>query len=95
MSLSAQDVTKIARLARIKVTDEEKEHYAKEIGGILQWIEQLQEVKTDNVPQMVSVADMRLPWREDKVTDGHQQAAIVRNAPVADYGCFAVPKVIE
>jgi aspartyl-tRNA(Asn)/glutamyl-tRNA(Gln) amidotransferase subunit C len=95
MPITAHDVTKIARLARIRVTDEEKEHYAKEIGGILQWIEQLQEVKTDGVPQMVSVADMRLPLREDKVTDGHQQAAILKNAPQAEYGCFGVPKVIE
>ena len=95
MPITAQDVTKIARLARLKVTEAEKEHYANEISGILQWIEQLQEVKTDGVPQMVSVADMRLPLREDKVTDGHQQEAILKNAPQADYGCFAVPKVIE
>jgi len=95
MALTKQEVTKIARLARIRVTDEEKDHYAKEISGILQWIEQLQEVKTDGVPQMVSVADIRLPWREDKVTDGNQQEAVVKNAPQSDYGCFVVPKVIE
>lgn len=95
MALTKQDVTKIARLARIAVSDADKEHFAKEISGILQWIEQLQEVPTDGVPQMVSVADMRLPWREDKVTDGNQQDAVVKNAPQSEYGCFAVPKVIE
>ncbi|MDX2113265.1 MAG: Asp-tRNA(Asn)/Glu-tRNA(Gln) amidotransferase subunit GatC [Alphaproteobacteria bacterium] len=95
MTITAQDVTKIARLARIRVSEDEKEHYAKEISGILQWIEQLQEVKTDGVPQMVSVADIRLPWRADKVTEGGQQDAVVKNAPASDYGCFVVPKVIE
>lgn len=95
MALDKAQVAKIARLARIQVSEADKEHFAKEISGILQWIEQLSEVKTDGVPQMVSVADMRLPWREDKVTDGNQQDAIIKNAPQAEYGCFAVPKVIE
>lgn len=88
-------VTKIAKLARIKVKDEEKALFAKEISGILQWIEQLSEVNTANVPQMTSVAAMSLPWRKDVVTDGGQRDAIVKNAPMNDYGCFVVPKVIE
>ena len=95
MALTKDDVTKIARLSRLKMDDAEKEHYAREISGILQWIEQLQEVNTENVPQMVSVADQRLPWREDKVTDGGNPEAVVKNAPQADYGCFVVPKVME
>lgn len=66
MAVSTKDVTKIARLSRIEVKDDQKEHYAREISGILQWVEQLNEVKTDDVPQMVSVADIRLPWREEE-----------------------------
>lgn len=95
MSLDKQQVAKIARLARIKVTENEKEHLAGELSGILGWIEQLSEVNTDGVPQMTSVASMKLPIRDDVVTDGHQQAAVLKNAPASDYGCFAVPKVIE
>lgn len=95
MSLDTQAITKIARLCRIRVEDADKEFYAKEISGIIQWVEQLNEVDTDNVPQMVSVVDMQLPTRADVVTDGNQQGAILKNAPSADYGCFAVPKVIE
>ena len=95
MLLDKQAVAKIARLARIAVTDDEKEHYANEISGILQWMEQLNEVNTDNVPQMTSVAAIALPWREDVVTDGNQQEAIIKNAPQSDYGCFVVPKVME
>lgn len=95
MSLDTQAITKIARLCRIRVEESEKDYYAKQISGILQWVEQLNEVNTDNVPQMVSVVDMQLPRRKDEVTDGNQQQAILANAPSADFGCFAVPKVIE
>lgn len=95
MSLDTQAITKIARLCRIRVEESEKAFYAKEIGGILQWVEQLNEVNTDGVPQMVSVVELALPRRKDEVTDGNQQTAILKNAPMADHGCFAVPKVIE
>ncbi|MDX2074333.1 MAG: Asp-tRNA(Asn)/Glu-tRNA(Gln) amidotransferase subunit GatC [Alphaproteobacteria bacterium] len=95
MSLDTQAITKIARLARLRVEEGEKEFYAQQISGILQWVEQLNEVNTDNVPQMVSVVELALPRRKDEVTDGHQPEAILKNAPNADHGCFAVPKVIE
>jgi len=95
MALDKQAVAKIARLARIEITDAEKEHFAREISGVLQWVEQLGEVNTDNIPQLSSVAAVKLPWREDKVTDGNQQEAVLKNAPASDYGCFVVPKVME
>lgn len=94
MIVDKQAVAKIARLARIEVTEADKEHFSKEISGILQWVEQLNEVNTDNVPQMTSVSAVKLPWREDKVTDGNQQEAVLKNA-VNEHGCFVVPKVIE
>ena len=95
MLLDKQAVAKIARLARIEVTDADKEHYAKEISGILQWMEQLNEVNTDGVPMLTSVSAVKLPWRKDVVTDGNQQEAVTKNAPASDYGCFVVPKVME
>lgn len=95
MILDKHAVAKIAKLARIEVTDADKEHYASEISGILQWMEQLNEVNTDKVPQLTSVSEVKLPWREDKVTDGNQQEAVLKNAPQSDYGCFVVPKVME
>ncbi len=95
MTIDTKTVAKIAKLARIRVSVDEQEHFAKEINGILQWVEQLQEVNTDGVPQMTSVCDVKLPWREDKVTDGGVQEKILFNAPKSAYGCFSVPKVIE
>jgi len=93
--LDKNAVAKIARLARIEITEAEKEDFAVKISGVLQWMEQLNEVNTDNVPQLASVAAVTLPWRDDKVTDGNQQEAVLKNAPQSDYGCFVVPKVME
>ncbi|MEQ1789102.1 MAG: Asp-tRNA(Asn)/Glu-tRNA(Gln) amidotransferase subunit GatC [Rickettsiales bacterium] len=95
MTLDSQAVAKIARLSHIRVTEDEKEHFAKEISGILQWVEQLLEVDTDGVPMMTSVSQIKLPLRKDVVTDGNQVDAIIKNAPDSDYGCFVVPKVME
>lgn len=95
MTIDTQAITKIARLARLRIEENEKAFYAEQISSILKWVEQLNEVNTDNVPQMVSVGEMALPRRKDVVTDGNQQEAVLRNAPASDYGCFGVPKVIE
>ena len=95
MSLSKDETKKVARLARIRMDDDEIAHFTDEINGILHWIDQLQEVDTDGVAQMTSVADITLPMREDKVTDGGIQEKVLKNAPTSEYGCFAVPKVIE
>lgn len=95
MLLDNNAVAKIARLARIAVNEEDKTHFAKEISGILQWVEQLSEVNTDGVPLMTSVSNIKLQLRADIVTDGNQVDAILKNAPDSDYGCFVVPKVME
>jgi aspartyl-tRNA(Asn)/glutamyl-tRNA(Gln) amidotransferase subunit C len=95
MTIDAAAVTKIARLASIEITDAEKEHFVRELSGILKWIEQLAEVNTDNVPQLSSVSETTLPRRKDEVTDGHCRDAVLANAPASEYGCFVVPKVIE
>ena len=96
MSLDKAAVTKIAKLARLRLSEEEKGFYAEKITGILKWVEQLQEVNTESVPQMTSVVSMALPMRRDEVTDGDIQDRVLANAPGgAEYGCFVVPKVIE
>jgi len=95
MSLTTAQVKKIAKLARIRLSEEEVDHYGKEISGILDWIEMLQEVNTDKVPQMASVSSIGLSLRTDEVTDGNVQADILKNAPKSAFGCFEVPKVVE
>lgn len=95
MSIDKNTVTKIARLARIKVTEEEKEVLTRELSSILKMIEELGEVNTDGVEPLTSVVQMQLFEREDKVTDGAMQEKILVNAPEATAGFFVVPKVVE
>jgi len=93
--IDEKTITKIAKLARIKLKDEEKPHYASELSAIMKFVEQLQEVNTDNVPIMTSVVSSKLPLREDKITDGGYAKDIVANAPKSDFDCFVVPKVVD
>ena len=95
MSLDTSTVRNIANLARIEVRDDELEHLAGELSGILTFVEQLQELNTEGVPPMTSVAAMTLPQRADVVTDGGYQDKVLANAPETDEGFFLVPKVVE
>jgi aspartyl-tRNA(Asn)/glutamyl-tRNA(Gln) amidotransferase subunit C len=95
MALDKATVARIATLARIKVSAGEQEHLATELTGILAWIEQLDEVDTTGVEPMSSVAAMRLPMREDVVTDGNCRDKILSDAPAPAHGFFTVPKVVE
>jgi aspartyl-tRNA(Asn)/glutamyl-tRNA(Gln) amidotransferase subunit C len=95
MALNKADVAHIAALARIRLDDAELEPLTAELSQILGWVEQLGELDTDGVPPMTSVAAMRLPMRDDIVTDGDCRDAILGNAPQPAKGFFAVPKVVE
>ena len=95
MALDKAAVAHIATLARIRLKDEELEPLAAELSHILTWVEQLAEVDTADVAPMTSVAAMRLPMRDDVVTDGDRRDEILANAPQAVRGFFAVPKVVE
>jgi len=105
MSLDKDMVARIARLARLKVPEEELGPLAGELSGILAWIEQLNEVDTANVEPLSSVSEVTLPLRADKVTDGGIAGKVLANAPGgAVYiepddknagGFFTVPKVVE
>ena len=95
MLIDEKIITKIAKLARIKITDEEKPHYIKELNSIMKFVEQLSEVNTDDVPIMTSVVNSKMTMREDKVTDGGYTSDITANAPVSDFDCFVVPKVVD
>jgi aspartyl-tRNA(Asn)/glutamyl-tRNA(Gln) amidotransferase subunit C len=95
MALDKATVARIATLARIRVGEGELEPLAAELSGILDWVEQLMAVDTENVPPMTSVAEMTLPMRDDVVTDGADRDGVLSNAPRTARGFFAVPKVVE
>ena len=95
MSVDTETVRRIAKLARIAVSDAEAEALAPELNNILGWVEQLQEVDVSGIAPMTAVIPNALRLREDQVTDGGIRDAVLENAPVAEHGFFAVPKVIE
>jgi aspartyl-tRNA(Asn)/glutamyl-tRNA(Gln) amidotransferase subunit C len=95
MSVSHEQVRHIAKLARIAMSEEELERLVPELNNILGWIEQLGEVDTDGVEPLTAVIEQKLRLRDDKVTDGDIRDDVLANAPEAQHGFFAVPKVIE
>ncbi len=95
MSIDKETVGKIARLARIRVTEADKETLAGELSGILAMVEKLNKVDTKGVEPLTSVVQMKLPQRADVVTDGGIPEKILQNAPEHTAGFFVVPKVVE
>ncbi|WBX83637.1 Asp-tRNA(Asn)/Glu-tRNA(Gln) amidotransferase subunit GatC [Sphingosinicella microcystinivorans] len=95
MSVDAATVKRVAHLARIRIDDDRSAVMAEELSKILGWVEMLGEVDTDGVEPLAAVIPNSLRWREDVVTDGGIQDKVLANAPKAEYGFFAVPKVIE
>jgi aspartyl-tRNA(Asn)/glutamyl-tRNA(Gln) amidotransferase subunit C len=95
MAIDAATVRKVARLARIAEPEERLESLAKELSGIIAWIEQLGEVDTDGVDPMTSAVHQALPMREDVVTEGGDADSVLANAPKTAGHFFVVPKVVE
>ena len=95
MSIDAATVRKVAKLARIAQPEETVEQLARELSGIMDWIEQLGEVDTDGVEPMTSAVVTPLPMREDVVTDGGDPSKVLANAPKRAGNFFVVPKVVE
>jgi aspartyl-tRNA(Asn)/glutamyl-tRNA(Gln) amidotransferase subunit C len=95
MSVDTQQVRHIGRLARIAMSDAEIDALVPELNNILGWVEQLGEVDTDGVEPLATVIDQKLRLRDDAVNDGGCRDAVLANAPDAQHGFFAVPKVIE
>ena len=95
MSIDTATAARVAKLARIAVPQDDLPKLADELNGIIAFMEQLNEVDVEGVEPMTSVTPQRLKRREDVVTDGGQQEAVLKNAPDAREGFFAVPKVVE
>jgi len=95
MSIDAATVKRVAHLARIKLQDEDVPALERELNSILSWVEQLNEIETADIEPMTSVEAMTLRQREDVVTDGDYPERVLANAPDAQFGFFAVPKVVE
>ncbi len=95
MSLSKEQVKKVAGLARLRMEDEKLEYLAPQLSNIIGFVEQLSELDTDNVEPLANVVDVELPLREDVVSDGDCADKVLANAAEENQGYFVVPKIIE
>ncbi|GMN13101.1 Asp-tRNA(Asn)/Glu-tRNA(Gln) amidotransferase subunit GatC [Altererythrobacter sp. MTPC7] len=100
MSVTKEQVAKIASLARIEMGDAELQRMVPELNNILEWVEQLGEVDTSGVEPMTAVMPMAQRLRDDEIdadplTGGGVRDKVLANAPAAEHGFFGVPKVIE
>jgi aspartyl-tRNA(Asn)/glutamyl-tRNA(Gln) amidotransferase subunit C len=95
MQVDEATVRRIARLARIKISDAEAKSLEKELSGILDWVKQLDEVDTASVEPMTRVVAQNLKMRDDIVTDGEIADAVTANAALVEDHYFVVPKVVE
>jgi aspartyl-tRNA(Asn)/glutamyl-tRNA(Gln) amidotransferase subunit C len=95
MSVDEKTVRRVARLARIKVADQDLPKLADELNVILNFVEQLNEVNVENVEPLTSVVEQSMKKRQDVVTDGHYPKAIIQNAAASEDDFFMVPKVVE
>jgi aspartyl-tRNA(Asn)/glutamyl-tRNA(Gln) amidotransferase subunit C len=95
MSLSHDDVRKIAHLARLAVSDADVDAYARNLSRILDFVEQMEAVETDHVLPMAHPQDTAQRLREDVVSETDQRERFQATAPAVEAGLYLVPKVIE
>lgn len=95
MTLDKQQVKKIASLARLNLTDEQADERTDDLNNILSLVEKLQQVDTDGIEPMTSVAGHAPHLREDVVSDGGYRDDVLENAPESAQGFFVVQKVVE
>ncbi len=95
MSISQDEVKKMAHLARLDVSAEQVADYAKNLSSILELVEQMNSVDTTGVEPMAHPLHMHQRLREDVVTEGNQREQLQSQAPAVEAGLFVVPKVIE
>jgi aspartyl-tRNA(Asn)/glutamyl-tRNA(Gln) amidotransferase subunit C len=95
MQVDEATVRRIARLARLRISDAEAKGLEKELSGILDWVKQLDEVDTAAVEPMTRVVAQEMKMRDDVVTDGNIADAVTANAPLTEDHYFVVPKVVE
>lgn len=94
-NVTPEDIKKVSRLARIEVAESERENLAKQVNGIINWVEKLNEVNTDNVEPLDNVGGQLLRLNKDEISDGNIVEDVLKNSKDAKYNYFAVPKVIE
>ena len=91
--ITIKDVEHVAKLARLNLTEEEKEKFTRQLGDVLKYVEQMNEVDTTNVEPMAHSIDFVNVMRDDKVVYEQNKETLMQNAPQEENGFFKVPKI--
>lgn len=91
--ITIQDVEHVAKLARLDVTEEEKVKFSKQLGDVLKYVEQMNEVDTSNVEPLSHVVDFNNVMRDDEIHYDCTKEQLMMNAPEEENGFFKVPKI--
>ncbi len=91
--ITIKDVEHVAKLARLELTEEEKELYTKQLGDVLKYVDQMNEVDTSNIEPMSHAIDFVNVMREDKVIYEQDKEQLMSNAPEEENGFFKVPRI--
>ena len=95
MSIDNSIVKKISKLSKLKIRSDSEDKMAEELNNILNWVESLQEVNTEEIEPLLSVLNEKMPLRDDEVVMDDNQGDILNNVPEKKSGFFVVPKVVE
>lgn len=95
MILSQDDVLKVARLSRLRLTPEEQQRFGEQLGQILDFVQQLNEVDTSDVEPMAHAGDLSNVFRADEPTPSLDRKEALANAPKSDGKYFLVPQILE
>lgn len=95
MKITKETIEHVANLARLNLTDKEKEKLTSEMANIISYVDKLNELDTSNVPPTSHVKPICNVFREDAVKKSYDREKILANAPSQENGCFKVPKVVE
>ena len=95
MTIDLKTIKHIARLSRISVTDQKAKKLAGDLNSIFDFIEKLNELKTENIEPLTSIAETKLKLRNDEIKSKNLREEIVKNSPEKNDDYFVVPKVIE
>ena len=95
MTIDLKTIKHISKLSRISVDETKAEKLAGDLNSIFKFIEKLNELKTDNVEPLTSVAETTLRLRDDEVKSKNIKEEIIKNSPKENKDFFVVPKVVE
>lgn len=95
MKITGKDVDYVARLARLHISDEQKEALTVDMAAIIDFADKLNEIDTNGVEPQAHAMHIENVFRKDEIKPSYSRDELLKNAPEANAGCFSVPKIVD